>query len=233
MIRALCLLSLSYAAPPALPPRLAQAKQLAAQEAQLAESRAAVTGSSGPARAAAQAAVVRARAWERALTEAASAAGPQDADLVLARASASGQLLRGGETLPLRAGLLLREADQLATAEGHAELRFHDGSLLVVGPGSALRIMQAPRSFPQQSAIMLERGSLYWNAPPPPLAGLTRLLTPKTVAQFRSGSAELSLDAAGAARLSVFEGSFELSASPRAAGMMQPGWWDQIELDSK
>ncbi|MBI5202989.1 MAG: FecR domain-containing protein [Elusimicrobia bacterium] len=220
----------AFAAEGPMPPRLGQAAQTAAQEKRAAEARLSVAPSSGPVRASAQAAVARARAWEEALKEAATAARPQDSDLVAAR-DLGAQLVRGGETLPLKPGTALREGDQVAVAEGRAELRFHDGSLLVVGPSSSLRVLQAPRAVPQQSAFTLERGRVYWQAPTEGLTGLARVMTPRAAAQLRAGRAEVSVDAAGEAALSVYEGTAELSAKP---GVPPPGgWWDQIELDSK
>lgn len=216
-----------------LPPRMAQAAQAAAQERKQAEARLSVAGSSPTLRAVAQAALLRALAWEGALREAATAARPQDADFLVAATKGGAQLIRGGETLPLAPGLLLREADQLVTAEGRAELRFHDGSLLIVGPGSSVRVLQAPRSFPQQSAFTLERGRVYWHAPGDSLTGLTRVMAPRAAAQLRAGRAELSVDADGSASLSVYEGAADLSAKPGVGPATRAGWWDQIELDSK
>ncbi len=221
----------SFAADAPMPPRLAQAMQTASQELAQAQARFSAASSTPTARVSAQAAVLRARAWEAALKEAATASRPQDADLLAVSSKGGAQLLRGGETLPLKPGMVLREGDQLVTTEGRAELRFHDGTLLLLGPSASLRVLQAPRGSPQQSAFTLERGRLYWHAPTQGLTGLSRVMTPRSAAQLRAGKSELVVDAEGDATLSVYEGAADLSAKPGAEARF--GWWDQIELDSK
>lgn len=214
------------AAEPSVGPRMAQALELASLERRLAESRLAAAASSAPARASAEAALARALAWSSALSEAAPAARPQDGDIVVSATKGVAHLSRSGEVLALRRGMLLREGDELVTTEGRAELRFHDGSLLAAGPGTSLRVFQAPRGFPQQSAFTLTRGGIYWEAPQT-LAGLTRLLAPGASAQLRAGKAELSLDADGTARLAVREGSVELTGRPEGGGA-HSGWWEEV-----
>ena len=216
---------------PAFPvaPRMAQALRLAAQELRAAEEEARTDSSGGPAREAARRDLARARAWSAALRGASAAALPQDSDVVVSAVKGGGELTREGRGLKLRSGILLRDSDQVATAEGAAELRFHDGALLALSPGSRLRVLQAPRSFPAQAGFSLDRGALYWrsSAVSP---DQVRVVTPRAAARLGSGAAELAIDADGTARLSVLEGSSELSArsdgasSPRTAG----GWWEEL-----
>lgn len=194
---------------------MTQALKLAQQELQAAQA----SDASGPA-------LARARAWDAALREAASGALPQDGDVVVTEKAAGAELMRARRTLPLRTGLLLRESDEVATGEGAAELRFHDGSILDLAPKSRLRVVQAPRSFPEQSAFELTRGALYWvgSAVSP---GQLRVATPRASARFGAGRAELALDADGVARLSIHEGSAELSARP-GPGTPPARWWEEV-----
>ena len=221
--------------PAAVNPRTAQALQLAAQESRAADDQARVAPSTGPARAAATRALARASAWNAALREASAGALPQDGDVVVTATKGEAELGRAGMTSPLRTGTLLREGDRIVTREGAAELRFHDGSLLALGAGTALRVAQAPRSFPQRSDLALESGRLYWDgsevSPPQ-----TRVLTPRAAARLGSGRAELSLDADGTARLAVLKGAAELSATAGGTAGPSSGWWDEVyrqKLDNK
>lgn len=226
VVSALIPLALAAAAEPPLPPRLAQALQLAAQESRLAEARlASVAASSGPARDRARAESARARAWGDALRAAASSAQPQDGDLVVAWSRAGAQLVRGGQAGALRAGTLLREGDELVTLDGAAEVRYHDGTALTLGPGGDLRVFQAPRAFPQQSVLSLSRGRVRWRGPPA-APGVTRLLAPRSQAQLGLGEAAFQVEPDGAGVLSVYEGSAELSARPEA-GPPPSAWWDE------
>lgn len=211
------------AAAPAAGPRTEKARELALQERRGAENLMKEAGLSAADKSAARYALARARAWETALS--AAAARPQDGDLVVTAAQGSAELLRGGQTLALKPGTLLREADQLSTTEGRAEIRFHDGSLLALSTGTTVKLLQVPRGLPPQSSLSLVAGALYWESRP--AAGASaRVLTPRASAQLRAGKALLFLDDRGGAQLSVLDGTAELTG--RAEPGAQAGWWGAL-----
>lgn len=203
------------------PPRLGQAREQAALERRVAEQ--AVASSSAAARPAAERALGRARAWEEALAQAATAAQPVDADLLIAAVRGEANLVRGGATLAARGGQLLREGDELVCGDGGLEARFHDGSSVVLEADTSVRVLLAPRSRPQQSSFLLARGALAWEsrAAPP---GTTKLLTTKSMVLLKPGRVRVGADPAGTARVEVFEGGAEVFARPEAAPGRSPGW---------
>lgn len=206
-------------------PRLAQAQEAAATELREALARVEAAGSTATARSAAELAAGRARAWAAALGEASAAAHPQDSDALVTAVRGDVHLLRGGQALAPRRGMLLREADELSTEAGRLELRFHDGSSIALGPGTRLRVLQAPRGSPPQASFVLQRGTFSWESRAS-LAGSTRLMTERSMAHLKGGRATVRATADGGAALEVQEGGVELVARP--GGQSAPPAWEDV-----